>query len=192
VSDHLLVVFGTLGLSALLGALWTRDVFQSIILTFGGFFLLTGFYFMGNGMLDWHNPVVKKFYVTAKGKKYENAGAKPGYWNYFLKGRTSQGQQFRFSTAVGHITYQEWETAQPDSSDYIEVHELPGAFGTAWREIKGLRRNNSETTDGLSDFKNRRSPPETFCPSALALRSLQGVMTERQAYQIQPAAINTM
>jgi hypothetical protein len=144
IADHRLVVISALSLSALLGALWTRDVFQSIMLALGGFFLLTGLYFMGNGMLDRHSPEVQKYYVTAKGKEYEEAGAKPGYWNYFLNGQTSLGQQFRFSTSVGHITYQEWEIAQPDSSDYIEVHERPGAFGTAWREIKGLKRDNAE------------------------------------------------
>ncbi|WP_319522989.1 hypothetical protein [uncultured Desulfosarcina sp.] len=142
--DHWLVVFSTLSLSALLLGLWTRDIFQSIMLALGGFFLLTGFYFMGNGMLDWHSPAVKKYYVTAKCKEYEDAGSKPGYWNYFLKGRTSQGQRFRFSTSVGHITNQEWELAQPGSWDYIEVHERPGAFGTAWREIKGLRGDKAE------------------------------------------------
>ncbi|BBO77232.1 hypothetical protein DSCW_46490 [Desulfosarcina widdelii] len=148
IADHWLVVFSALILSALLGVLWTGDIFQSIMLALGGFFLLTGFYFMGNGMLDWHSPAVKKYYVTAKGKEYEDAGSKPGYWNYFLKGRTSQGQRFRFSTSVGHITYQEWETAKSESWDYyIEVHERPGAFGTTWREIKGLRRDHSSLYD---------------------------------------------
>lgn len=145
IADHWLVVFSALILSALLGALWTRDVFQSIMLALGGFFLLTGLYFMGNGLLDWHRPVVQKYYVTIKGKEYESSGAKPGYWNYFLKGRTPQDRQFRFSTSAGHITDQEWEIAQPYSGDYIEVHERPGAFGTAWREIKGLKQDNAET-----------------------------------------------
>jgi len=192
IADHWLVVFGALGVSALLSALWTRDIAQSIMLALGGFFLLTGFYFMGNGMLDWHSPVVQKYYVTAKGKNYEDAGAKPGYWNYFLKGRTSEGQQFRFSTSVGHITYQEWEIAQPDSRDYIEVHERPGAFGTAWREIRGLRRDNPEPTDAFSDFRNRRVPPESFRLSAPALQSLADNMAEREAHQIHPTAINTV
>nr|WP_320113814.1 hypothetical protein [uncultured Desulfuromonas sp.] len=85
---------------------------------------------------------MQKYYVTAKGKEYEDAGANPGYWNYFLRGQTAQGQQFRFSTAVGHITDLEWQQAIPDNWDYIEVHEHTGAFGTAWREIKGLKHDN--------------------------------------------------
>ncbi len=143
IADHWLVVFSGLTLSALSGALWTRDIFQSIMLALGGFFLLTGFYFLGNGMLDGHSPAVHRYYIIAKDKEYEDAGAKPGYWNYYLKGKTAQGLQFRFSTSVGHITGQEWEIAQPDSGDFIEVHERPGAFGTAWREIKGLRREKT-------------------------------------------------
>jgi len=128
ITDHWLLAFSALSLSLLLGALWTRDVFQSIMLVLGGFFLLSGFYFMGNSMLDWHSPEVKKYYVIAKGKNYEKSGTNPGYWNYFLKGQTSQGQKFRFSTSVGHITYQEWEIAQPERWVYIEVQERSGAF----------------------------------------------------------------
>ena len=145
VADHWPVVLSALSLSALSGVLWTRNAFQSIMLALGGFFLLTGFYFMGNGMLDWHSPEIERYYVTAKGKEYEEAGSKPGYWNYFLAGRTSRGKQFRFSTSAGHITFEEWETAQPETGDYIEVHERPGAFGTAWREIKGLRQDKGKT-----------------------------------------------
>jgi hypothetical protein len=65
IADHWLVVFCASSLSALLGALWPRDVFQSIMPALSGFFLLTGLYFTGNGMLDSHSPAVPKYYVAA-------------------------------------------------------------------------------------------------------------------------------
>jgi len=138
---HYILVAVCLTLAAAAGAWWTRDGFQTLMLGLGGFFALTGLFFVANGALDRHRPEVLMYIVVAKDKQYQDNGSQPGSWNHFLKGRTQSGRRFRFSTWGGHIRMAEWEAADPRSgNDAILVWEYPGFLGTLWWEIKGLQK----------------------------------------------------
>ncbi len=139
IGGHSPLIAGVVVGGLAIGALLTRNVVRSLLISLAFLLATPGALFAVNALAGGSAPSALEFRVDAKDKVFEHSG-RNGYWNHILLGRTLAGRTFRFSTYVQHIGLDEWQKAVPGSGDYVLVHEFIGFLGIPWWKIEGLRQ----------------------------------------------------
>lgn len=143
ISGHSLLIAGVLVAGLVIGALLTKSILRSFLISLAFLLATPGALFAINALAGGSAPLALEFRVDAKDKVFEHSG-RNGYWNHILLGKTAQGRTFRFSTYVQHIGLAEWQKAIPGSGDYVLVHEFIGFLGIPWWQIEGLRQQQNK------------------------------------------------